>query len=46
MYIYQFIHPSQADIDQDNELTKEEILDKYDLFVGSQVGAVKNDLRI
>jgi len=26
----------EADSDQDNELTKEEILDKYDLFVGSQ----------
>jgi len=26
----------EADADQDNMLTKEEILDKYDLFVGSQ----------
>eukprot|EP00088_Acartia_fossae_P056646 TRINITY_DN6597_c0_g1_i3.p1 TRINITY_DN6597_c0_g1~~TRINITY_DN6597_c0_g1_i3.p1 ORF type:complete len:324 (-),score=96.58 TRINITY_DN6597_c0_g1_i3:68-1039(-) len=26
----------EADVDQDNKLTKEEILDQYDLFVGSQ----------
>jgi len=26
----------EADVDHDNKLTKEEILDKYDLFVGSQ----------
>ena len=27
----------EADIDQDNKLTKEEIIENYDLFVGSQV---------
>ena len=26
----------ESDADQDSQLTKEEILDKYDLFVGSQ----------
>lgn len=26
----------EADADDDKQLTKEEILDKYDLFVGSQ----------
>ena len=26
----------EADADKDNELSKEEVLDKYDLFVGSQ----------
>ncbi len=26
----------EADADQDTRLTKQEILDKYDLFVGSQ----------
>ena len=27
----------EADIDHDNRLTKDEILEKYDIFVGSQV---------
>lgn len=27
----------EADTDADSKLTKDEILDKYDLFVGSQV---------
>ena len=27
----------EADIDHDNLLTKDEILEKYDIFVGSQV---------
>ena len=28
----------ESDVDGDGHLTKEEILEKYDLFVGSQVG--------
>ena len=30
----------EADEDHDNMLTKEEILEKYDLFVGSQVSRI------
>merc|ERR1711902_392187 len=31
----------EADIDHDNLLTKDEILEKYDIFVGSQVTVYK-----
>ena len=31
----------EADIDHDNRLTKDEILEKYDIFVGSQVYSIK-----